>query len=518
MRKSIVVILLLLVANVTVLAQAPEKREDAGRGVDLMWGTKIPMRDGVRLNATVYRPAGQTNPLPVIFTFTPYVGDSYHPRAMYFAGHNYVFALIDVRGRGNSEGSFDPFVNEGRDGYDIVEWLAKQPWCNGKVTMWGGSYAGYDQWTVLKEFPPHLATIVPAAAAHAAVDFPFFKNIFTSYIIQWLTYTSGVTGNGNLFGQSSFWIQKFRQMYMDHRPFNELDKIVGNTSTVFQKWLQHPKPDEFWNAMAPTAEHYRKIEMPILTITGHYDGDQAGALTYYERHMKFGNAAARDRHYLIIGPWDHAGTRTPAREVGGLVFGEASILDLNKLHTEWYDWTMKGGAKPDFLKKRVAYYVVGPGAEEWKYADALEEIGKETRTLFLASEDGKANDAFRSGSLTARKQGASQPDQYVYDPMDTRPAELENDELKNSITDQRFALNLFGNGVVYHSDPFPEPTELSGCMKLSIWASLDVPDTDFQAALYEILPDGSSVALTADMMRARYRESLTEEKPVKPGK
>jgi len=251
MRKSIAVILLLLAVRVTVLAQTPDKKDETGGAVDLMWGTKIPMRDGVRLNATVYRPSGQTGPQPAIFTFTPYIGDTYHPRAMYFAGHGYVFALVDVRGRGNSEGTFDPFVNEGRDGYDIVEWLAKQPWCNGKVTMWGGSYAGFDQWTVLKEFPPHLATIVPAAAAHAAVDFPFFKNIFSSYIIQWLTYTSGVTGNGNLFGQSSFWIRKFRQMYMDHRPFNELDKIAGNTSTVFQKWLQHPKPDEFWSAMAP---------------------------------------------------------------------------------------------------------------------------------------------------------------------------------------------------------------------------------------------------------------------------
>jgi hypothetical protein len=267
---------LLFFAQQTILAQTPEKKDDVGRGVDLIWGVKIPMRDGIRLNATVYRPSGQTGPLPAIFTFTPYIGDSYHPRAMYFAGHGYVFALVDVRGRGNSEGGFDPFVNEGRDGYDIVEWLAKQPWCNGKITMWGGSYAGFDQWTVLKEFPPHLATIVPAAAAHAAVDFPFFKNIFSSYIIQWLTFTSGVTGNGNLFGQSSFWIQKFRQMYMDHRPFNELDRIAGNASTVFQKWLQHPKPDEFWNALSPTAEHYRKIDMPILTITGHYDADQAG--------------------------------------------------------------------------------------------------------------------------------------------------------------------------------------------------------------------------------------------------
>src|SRR5262249_18458983 len=114
---------------------------------DMEWGAKIPMRDGVALNATIYRPHGQKNPLPVVFTLTPYISDSYLERAFYFAAHGYVFALVDVRGRGNSGGSFEPFANDARDGYNIVEWLAQQTWCNGKVAMWGGSYAGFDQWT-----------------------------------------------------------------------------------------------------------------------------------------------------------------------------------------------------------------------------------------------------------------------------------------------------------------------------------------------------------------------------------
>src|SRR5207249_3582904 len=114
----------------------------------------IPMRDGAKLNATIFASHGQKEPQPVIFTFTPYIGDSYTDRALYFAKHGYVYALVDVRGRGNSGGEFEPFANESRDGYDVVEWFAKQPYCNGKVTMWGGSYAAFDQWTVLKEFPP----------------------------------------------------------------------------------------------------------------------------------------------------------------------------------------------------------------------------------------------------------------------------------------------------------------------------------------------------------------------------
>src|SRR5580658_159855 len=499
-----------------VLALAPLHAEEARAAIDLLWGVKIPMRDGVHLNATVFKPKAMPAPLPVVFTLTPYIADNYEDRASYFARHGYVFALVDVRGRGNSEGSFEPFANEARDGFDIVEWLARQPWSNGKVAMWGGSYAGFDQWATLKEHPPHLATIVPAAAAAAAVDFPFYNGMFGPSIVQWLTFTSGKTGNPKQFGDSTFWTEKFRERYTRNLPFRELDQIVGNTSTVFQKWLDHPQPDDYWDAMYPTPQQFAQIDIPILTITGHYDGDQTGALHYYRDHMRYGSPAARDRHYLIAGPWDHAGTRTPNREVGGLKFGEASMLDLNNLHREWYDWTMKGGPKPAFLKQRVAYYVVG--AEEWKYAPSLEAVAKGTRTLFLNSTESGANDALHSGILDPeRPTGQLAYDRYVYDPLDLRPGALETGDNPNYLTNQGEPLNLFGDGLIYHSAPFEEDTEISGTVRLEAWIAMDVPDTDFEANLYEILPDGGSVVLTSDSLRARYRQSLRKPSPVDPG-
>src|SRR5690349_11332951 len=440
--------------------------------VDLQWAVKIPMRDGVKLNATVFVAHGQKELLPVIFTFTPYIGDSYTDRAVYFAKHGYGYALVDVRGRGNSGGEFWPFENEGRDGYDFVEWLAKQPYCNGKVTMWGGSYAGFDQWTVLKEFPPHLATIVPAAAAHPGVDFPFQYNIFGPYDMQWLTFTSGVTSNANLFGSGSFWSAKAREMYMSHAAYQTYDKLVGNPSAVFQKWVGHPVPDAYYDAMVPSPEQYKKISVPILTITGHYDGDQPGAFMYYSRHMQYGTAEAKAKHYLIIGPWDHAGTRTPKAEVGGLKFGAASVLDLNKLHTEWYDWAMKGGAKPESLKKRVAYYLVG--AEEWKYADSLESISNASKTFYLSS-NGTAADVFHSGVLhEAKNTSGATADSWTYDPLDTRPGSAESaDDDGNGLISQRAVMNLFGEGVVYHSEIFEAPTEITGFPKLTVWLKMD---------------------------------------------
>src|SRR5579864_294854 len=517
MRSCRFLAICLLALSAYVPAQQPDKdkKDENPKPVDLMWAVKIPMRDGVHLNATVYRPQGQKDPVPVIFELTPYISDNYHSRAYYFAQHGYVFALVDVRGRGNSEGKFEPFLQEPHDGHDIVEWLARQPWCNGKVTMWGGSYAGFDQWMTLREAPEHLATVVPVASAHAGVDFPMFKNVFGSYDIQWLTFTSGVTSNENLFGESSFWISKFTEMYSQHKPFKDLDQIVGNPSPTFQMWLSHPSVDSVWQSLAISPEQYRAIHIPILTITGSYDGDQAGAFTYYRNHMKYGTDAAKAQHYLIIGPWDHAGTRTPKKDVGGLTFGDASILDMNKLHTDWYDWTMKNGSKPEFLKKRVAYYVMA--ADEWKYADTLESISNATRTLYLDSDGGHANDVVNSGRMTETKPTGTAADHYVYDPLDVRPAELEKDEIKNSLTDQRYALNLYGNGVVYHSEPFAADTEISGFLKLTTWIAIDTPDTDFTATLYEILPDGTSVQLTSDLIRARYRESLSQEKFVKPG-
>jgi len=515
MRRTILLgaLCLLATASRTFAQDAPAP---AAAIPEMRWAVKIPMRDGVSLNATIFLPRTQKDPVPVIFTLTPYIGDSYTDRAMYFAQHGYVYALVDVRGRGNSGGVFEPFANDPHDGYDIVEWLAKQPFCNGKVTMWGGSYAGYDQWATLKEFPPHLATIVPAAAAHPGVDFPFQYNILGPYDEQWLTFTSGVTGNSMLFGSSPFWTAKAREYYDGHLAFQGYDRLVGNPNSTFQKWIQHPVPDAYYDAMVPTSEQYKRIAFPILTITGHYDGDQPGAFTYYKRHMQYGAAEAKQNHYLIVGPWDHAGTRTPRREVAGLKFGEASVLDLNKLHTEWYDWVMKGGKKPEFLKKRIAYYVVGPGTENWKYADSLETIANETRTLYLGSS-GSAETVFQSGALSEKPAEGGASDKWTYDPLDTRPGDSESDD-DAGLTSQRAVMDAFGNGAIYHSRPFSEATEVTGFLKLTVWLSMDVPDTDLEADVYEILPGGDSVYLTGATMRARYRESLRQEKLLTPGK
>jgi putative CocE/NonD family hydrolase len=483
--------------------------------VELDWGVKVPMRDGVRLNATVYRPRGVVTPMPALLTITPYVADNYHDRARYFASHGYAFAIVDSRGRGNSGGAFEPFAKEGRDGHDAVEWLARRDWCNGKVGMWGGSYAGFNQWATLKELPPHLATIVPSAAAHPGVDFPAPGGILHSYWIQWLTMVSGTTVNAKLFADDAFWIRRFRECQVNHVPFRDLDVLAGNPSRHFHTWLKHRTADAYWDAMVPAPEQYAKIDLPILSITGQYDDDQVGALEYYLRHGRYGSAKSFRRHFLLIGPWDHAGTRTPEPAVGGLSLGPPSMVDMNLLHKSWYDWTLKGGPRPPVLKSPVLYYVTG--RERWQHAEGLGALGARPKRLYLSAPSGRADDVFHSGLLAASPPGKEPPDRYVYDPLDVRATELEKEKIENFVTDQRFAVNLFGSGLVYHGEPLERPMEITGRLKVSAWVAMDVPDTDFQATVYEVKADGTSVLLGQDQLRARYRESATKEKLVRPG-
>ena len=441
--------------------------------VSLNWGVRIPMRDGIHLTATIYKPGGNEK-LPVLFVMTPYIADHDHGRAMYFSQHGYVFALIDCRGRGNSEGTFEVGKHDAEDGYDAVEWLAKQPWSNGKVAMWGGSYMGFDQWATVKELPPHLVTIVPVSAAHQGIDTPAPGGIFTSDNLPWLAMTAGRALNRNLSVDDDYWDPKYRAIYTAHLPYRALGDIAGIPKTTFEKWLAHPTYDAYWKSMAPTPEQYAKINVPILTITGDYDAQQIGALSYYREHMQFGNAAAKQSHYLIIGPWDHSGTRTPVKQFVGLTFGDASIVDMNDLERQWYDWTVTGGEKPDFLKARVAYYIAG--AEKWEYADDLDHVAHERRTIPLSS-----------GSLSA--------DRYVYDPRATTPTE----------------------GVIFTTDVLSGAFTIAGEVRLTLWIAADVPDTDFQVSLSEVLPNGKSIPIADQQLRARYRASLESEKLLVPG-
>jgi putative CocE/NonD family hydrolase len=506
------------VLGLLIAGAAPAVAQSA-RGMDLELGVKIPLRDGVRLNGTVYRPRNLTGPVPVILAMTPYISDRYHAYVLPAVKRGYIVVVADVRGRGSSDGQFDPFVQEPKDGYDAVEWIAKQHWFNGKVGMMGGSYGGFNQWAIAKELPPHLATIAPTAAAHVGIDFPNDGGVGGLDQMQWISFTTGKTPNGSLFGDGGYWGDKFRQVYQKHLPFAVLDSVVGNPSAVFQRWLAHRGYDEYWSSLSGSPDQLARLSIPIFTRTGMYDGDQIGAMEHYRNHMLHGSAEAKRRHYLMIGPWDHAGTRTPLKRFGGLTFGESSVFDMGELEADWYDWVLKDGPQPKLLPKRVVYYVTG--LERWKYADDLDQIGREPVRYYLTSAGRGASELFRSGQLTTGQPAPTAADEWTYDPMDTRPGERELNAPDGGDTptyvDQTSALNLNGAGLVYHTQPFERETEISGFPKLTLWVTMDVPDTDLKVELYEITAEGKSILLDDALLRTRYRESRRDPKLATPG-
>jgi len=476
--------------------------------IDILFQQKIPMRDGVHLSANIYKPAQMNSPLPVILMITPYVSN-YNPEyGPYYAMRGFIYVYVDTRGRGNSKGEFAPFENDGKDGYDVVEWLAKQPWCNGKVGMMGSSYRGMVQWFTLKEFPPGLYSIAPTASVGPAIDFPRRNNIYRTYAVQWLGLVQGNTHNVKFF-ESYHWHVKNSKVFKEYIPFSKIDSVTGIDRTIFQKWIKHPTYDEYWENMVPKQNDYAKMNIPVLTVTGYFDGDQPGALHYYNNHLRYASDNAKNMHYIVIGPWDHFGTIFPASETGGLKFGKNAVIDIKKMHLDWFNWTLKNLEKPEFFKDNAYFYVMG--TNEWKYAGSLENISNESIAYYLSSHNGQANDVFHSGTLLKTIDDKHLPDTIVYDP-------IKDEAVYNSsgkyYTDQSEAFRK--EKLIYHTPPLKEDLTIAGNIKVNLYLQINTPDCDFQYKIYEIKPNGESLFLTEDCMRARYRESLKTEKLLNP--
>lgn len=486
------------------MSEQPEKKY----AVQLQWGVKIPMRDGVRLNATLYLPKDRPEPRPAIFCLTPYTATREHPEAVYLAERGYAYLAIDVRGRGNSEGEFEPFFNDPADGHDVVEWIASQPYCNGQVASRGISYVGFTQWAAVRGGARRLATIVPSAPCWVGLDYPFRFNVFFSpFLAQWLLATSGKVLQAEMLDDQDFWRKRYLEFLESGLPFRECDKFFGFHSKPFREWLEHPHQEDYWDRANPTPEQLANLKMPVLSLTGVYDGDQPGTIEFYRQHLK--NAGASAEHYLVIGPWDHARVRNPAAEFMTFKCGPDSVVDMKKLHGDWYAWTMENGEKPAFLKQKVAYYVMD--AEKWRYADTLDEITAQVRMLHLDSITNPADD-YQAGTLSPQPAARTEPDHYIYDPRDLSVARLEASQARTGALDEGVDLAALSGKLTYHSAPFEVDTEVSGFFGLTAWLSIDQPDTDISAYLFDVGLDGRAVYLASQILRARYREGLRVEK------
>ncbi len=519
--SSLTLILVLVLVALPAAAQAPPPPAP-DNAYDLTWDVRIPVRDGVRLHASLYRPHGLVGPAPVVVNMTPYTSDGFHREAAYFARRGYVFAAVDVRGRGTSEGAFEPWLRDGRDGYDVVEWLARQSFSNGKVGMIGHSYGGRAVWSTIRERPPHLLAAAPISASNPMYG---WHNIMTPDMMQWILLTAGATSNTQILGDSSFWLAKFRELYLSKRPLRDFDRIIGSPSPLFQRFLDHPTLDSFWDEPTPNPADFARLDMPILTITAQYEANNVGPLWYYRQHEKYAPAAAFAKHRLLIGPWDHHGTLRPAREAGGVAFGPAAEIDMKKLLADWFDFALGGGPLPALLADPVRTYALG--ADEWRGASRLEPLtpveraGAEvppatTRTFYLDSVENPGS-LSHPGRLAITPPAGRAADAWTYDPLDLRPGMAETAEVEEWAKGLAGPDDLWGAGLAYATEPFARPIELAGFPQIVLWIALDVPDTDLMARLEMIAPDGSAILIGEDWQRARFRSSLVQQELVPPG-
>lgn len=485
---------------------------------------RVPMRDGVELSADIYFPP-EPGEYPAILQRTPY--DNIQPYWVqvgeYFARHGYVFVSQDVRGRGDSDGKFVPFQNEANDGYDTIEWVAQQPWCNGKVGMMGGSYNGFVQWAAAKELPPHLVTVASSAsAARPMQDYPYKNGKMMLFIMSWLNRIGGRTSQDS--GAADSWPKSpvdWKKVLL-YRPLKAaMDDVVGRKNTVWREWLAHPNFDEYWRSLL-VVDGFDKIDLPSLHITGWYDNAILGEFYFHDRMQA--ESPAVGKQFLLVGPWDHMGTRAPAQVLGGIDFTPASVVDILDVHLRWFDRWLKGETNGDWDGDRVRIFVMG--RNQWRTEKAWPLPDAQTVTYYLHS-GGRANSSAGDGLLNRDAPGTEPTDAYAYDPLAPTLGAPDFDAFVDSTGREAYKNSFLPlvqteveqrrDVLVYNGEPLAEEIEVTGTPVAVLYAASDALDTDFAAVLGDVYPDGRSVRVAEGILRACYRESLARPSLLTPG-
>ena len=503
----------------------------AGPGYDIQMSRMVSVRDGVQLETWITKPSHAQARLPTVLTLTQYDidGGRHGDAAEAYTRRGYAFVQAYVRGRGRSGGtkSDNLGLQVGRDGYDLVEWIAAQPWSDGRVVMFGGSFVGMTQWRTAAQHPPHLAAIAPYVAIYPGWDVPNTNGIPQSWSATMMGYVSGRSLNSGFLANHDYWGGKQLEEYAAYRPFAGLDAAIGvapddwwmtdgggEKRSFLDMWLDHVGDEAFNLAAEPSPEDLAQMHIPVLTATGYFDEDQAGALRYYRRHIAHASPEAVQRHYLLIGPWDHGGTQQPRRQIEGLTLPDAAVIDMNRLHADWYDFALGRGPRPTLLRERVTYFMMG--ADEWRYAKTLAAASSgENLVLYLSDAAGTPGDVFHSGRLAGRAPSAEPPALLVSDPHELPALDSAQYAEDEGLTSQ---FRAFAERALnFHSEPLREPIEIAGHPTFTILCEADAPDFDLWAQLVLLLPDGSAVQLGEDIRRARFRDGPFKQELVHPG-
>ncbi|MFH0850860.1 MAG: CocE/NonD family hydrolase [Candidatus Bathyarchaeota archaeon] len=475
-----------------------------------IWDARVPARDGVTLSLDTYLP-GEEGRYPTVLIGTPYDNTmkAHVDMARFFTAHEYAFAIWDLRGRYDSGGDWLPFLQEGPDGFDVVEWIAEQPWSDGKVGMMGGSYRGWVQWAAARLRPPHLTTMVPTATGGKFLqEFPFYNGIPCLWMLGGLNYV-GARTNQNVGATTVDWERVYRTL-----PIEDIPEALGRALPIWKEWMSHPDMDDYWRMVSFTDKDFKSIDMPVLHITGYYDGDQPGALHYYDSMMV--HSPAKDKQYMLIGPWDHAGTRFPKRHLGGVDFTDQAVMSMAEVHLRWFDRWMKDKSNEVDTWPRTRYFVMGDN--KWESSDKPWAPSTGSKALYLDS-GGYANTVMGDGSLKEANPSIAGKDTLTYNPENPLIPGTGFDfygDRDEPPLDIRYLLRR-GDTLVYTSEPLTKPLKVAGRPEAHLFFSSDCEDTDIFTYLTDVHPDGRSTLVSGGKLRARYRNGLARQELLKPG-
>ena len=440
----------------------------------------VPMRDGVKLATDIYLPAG-TGPFPVLVARSPYNKFGEGRRAMFFARHGYVFVAQDCRGRFASEGEFAPLINEGRDGYDTIEWAAAQPWSNGRVGTTGASYLAMDQYAAAIENPPHLSAMYAAVGSqNFYYDSGYPGGIPSLGWPAWILYMASTDSRLDAAARDKLTAVVKETAVWLRQPVSDRGALLSPFPAfkrAYDDFYAHPHFDGYWKQKGfDTADNYGRVkDVPILFLSGWYD--QYASATLHNYTALRGSQKTPKR--LVMGPWPHSYGKS---ECGDADFGKDGQLDEESLQLDWFDHWLKG----------EPYHVMGPepvryfrmGGQEGRGVKGHVTPGGEWKTGLLWPPESTA----RSFSIAAGS--------YHYNPRDPVPTNGGNYN-SQCIQDQK---NSRADVLRTLSDPLETPLDVTGNVRATISIASRAPSVDVVVKLIDVYPDGYA-ALILDSAR-----------------
>ncbi len=474
------------------------------------FGVTQTMRDGTNLSSYIYRPDSDAK-FPVILTRTPYSTSNdffkrFDEEAKFFARNGYVFIIQDCRGKNNSDGVFNPFFDDNYDGFDTIKWILKQKWSNGNIGTIGASYSAWNQWATAVLNPPGLKTMICVVSLpDPVINVPYQNGALVLTMAEWMALIEGKT---NITPEI---YDTVRLLW--HLPLKSMDNQFGRDSKIWKDWIAHPSTDDFWKKTF-YQDKLDRVHIPVLHVSGWYDDDLIGTHLNYTtitHHPAFNNSYYQK---LIIGPWQHrVNTST---KIGDIDFGASALIDLRNIELQWFDRFLKGVSNNIDKDLPVDIFVLGEN--RWRKEKMWPPENVKYTPYYLHS-NGMANTLFGDGLINKLMPTKLEKfDSYIYDPLDPVPyiSDPKNISAEGPF-DQR-AIERRDDVLVYQTAPLASEIEVTGPIKLKLFVSSSAVDTDFWAQLTDVFPNGYSMHLTENIMRATYRNSLEKYEPLIPNK